>query len=74
MDNKLWKIVKEMGIQDHITCLLRKLYATEEATIEPDMNNTLLQNRERSASKLYTATPLHFYAEYIMRNAGLDES
>ena len=74
VDNKLWKIVKEMGIQDHITCLLRKLYATEEATLEPDMNNTLLQNRERSASKLYTATPLHFYAEYIMRNAGLDES
>ena len=56
--NKLWKIVKEMGIQDHITCLLRKLYATEEATLEPDMNNTLLQNRERSASRLYTVTLL----------------
>ena len=37
MDNKLWKILKEMGIQDHITCLLRNGYATEEATLEPDM-------------------------------------
>ena len=37
VDNKLWKIFKEMGIQDHITCLLRKLHATKEATLEPDM-------------------------------------
>ena len=36
--NKLWKILKEMGIPDHLTCLLRILYAGQEATIEPDMN------------------------------------
>ena len=35
--NKLWKILKEMGIPDHLTCLLRNLYADQEATLEPDM-------------------------------------
>ena len=36
-ENKLWKILKEMGIQDHLTCLLRNLYAGQEAKLEPDM-------------------------------------
>ena len=43
--NKLWKILKEMGIPDHLTCLLRILYAGQEATVEPDME-------QRAGSKL----------------------
>ena len=55
--NKLWKILKEMGIPDHLTCLLRNLYAGQEAT-ELDMNNRLVPNRERSMSRLYIVTLL----------------
>ena len=47
--NKLWKILKEMEILDHLTCLLRNLYACQEAT----WNNGLVQNWERSTSRLY---------------------
>ena len=53
--NKLWKILKEMGVPDHLTCLLRNLYAGQEAT-EPD----LVQNWERSTSKLYTVILLFY--------------
>ena len=56
--NKLWKILKEMGIPDHPTCLLRNLYAGQEAT-ELDMDQWILvQNWERSLSMLYTVTQL----------------
>ena len=73
--NKLWKILKEMGIPDHLTCLLRNLYAGQEAQLELDINNRLVPNRERSMSKLYIVTYLfNLYEEYIMRNAGLDEA
>ena len=51
-----WKILKEMGIPDHVTCLLRNLYAGQEAT-ELDMNR-LVPNRKRSTSKLYIVTLL----------------
>ena len=53
--NKLWKILKEMGVPDHLTCLLRNLYTGQEAT-EPD----LVQNWERSTSKLYTVILLFY--------------
>ena len=54
---KLWKILKEMGIPDHLICLLRNLYAGQEAT-ELDMNNGLVPNWERSMSRLFTVTLL----------------
>ena len=55
--NKLCEILKEMGIPHHPTCLLRNLYAGQEAT-ELDMNNRLVPNRERSTSRLYIVTLL----------------
>ena len=51
--NKLWKILKEMGIPDHLTCLLRNLYTGQEATV-----NRLVPNRKRSTSRLYIVTLL----------------
>ena len=52
--NKLWKILKEMGIPDHLTCLLRNLYAGQEANSKNwTWNNTLVPNRKRSTSSLY---------------------
>ena len=51
--NKLWKILKEMGIPDHLTCLLRSLYAGQEATVNWTWNNRLVPNRKRSTSRLY---------------------
>ena len=51
--NKLWKILKEMGIPDHLTCLLRNPYAGQEATVTMTWNNSLAPNRKRSTSRLY---------------------
>ena len=57
--NKLWKILKEMGIPDHLTCLLRNLYAGQEATVKNwTWNNRLVLNRKRSTSRLYIVTLL----------------
>ena len=57
--NKLWKILIEMGIPDYLTCLLRKLYAGQEATVRiKHGNNGLVPNWERSTSRLYTITLL----------------
>ena len=70
--NKLWKILKQIGIPDHLTCLLRNLYAGEEATVRTGHGTTDFPNWERSTSRLYCL--FKFYAEYIMRNAGLDEA
>ena len=55
--NKLWTILKEMGIRDHLTCLLRNLYAGQEATVS-----------------ILSPCLFNFYAESIMRNAGLEEA
>ena len=55
--NKLWKILKEMAIPDHLTCLLRNLYASQEAT-DWTWNNSLVPNRKRSTSRLYIVTLL----------------
>ena len=51
--NKLWKILKEMRILDHLTCLLRNLYAGQEATVRTGHGTTLVPNRKRSMSRLY---------------------
>ena len=61
---------------DHLTCLLRNLYAGQEATVRTGHGTTeLVPNRERSASRLYIITCLlNFYVEDIMQNAGLDEA
>ena len=58
-DNKLWKILKEMGIPDHLTCLLRNLHAGQEATVRiRHGTNRLVPNWERSTSRLYIVTLL----------------
>ena len=70
-----WKILQEMGIPDHLTCLLRNLYAGQEATVRTGHGTRLVPNRKRSTSRLYSVTMIIFlYSEYIMRNAGLDEA
>ena len=56
--NKLWKILKEMGIPDYLTCILRNLYAGQEATVNWTWNNRLVPNRKKSMSRLYIVTLL----------------
>ena len=56
--NKLWKVLKEMRIPDHLICLLRNLYAGQEATVRTTWNNRLVPNRKRSTSRLYIVTLL----------------
>ena len=74
--SKLWRILKEMGISDHLTCLLRNLYAGQEAAVRTGHGRTkLVPNRERSMSRLYMSPCLfNLYAEYIMRITGMDEA
>ena len=71
-----WKILQEMGIPDHLTCLLRNLYAGQEAT-ELDMEQqtgSKLGKEYVKAAYRHAAYLFNLYAEYIMRNAGLDEA
>ena len=69
-----WKILKQIGIPDHLICLLRNLYAYQEAIVRT-WNNGLVPNWERSTLRPYFVTCLfNLYAEYIMRNATLDEA
>ena len=64
-----------MEIPNHLTCLLRNLYAGQEATFRTGHGTGLVPNRKKSTSRLYIVTCLfHLYVEYIMRNAGLDEA
>ena len=74
--NKMWKILKEMGIQDHLTCLLRNLYAGQEATVRTGHGTTDWFQIGRGGSQCCILSPclFNFYAEYIMRNSGLDET
>ena len=74
--NKLWKILKEMGIPDHLTCLLRNLYAGQEATVRTGHGTTDWFQIEKGVRQGCILSPCLFnlYAEYIMRNAGLEES
>ena len=73
--NKLWKILKEMGIPDHLTCLLRNLYAGQEATVRTGHRTDWFQIG-KGVCQAYILSPCLFnlYAEYIMRNAGLEEA
>ena len=57
-DNKLWKILQEMGIPDHLTCLLRNLYAGQGATVRTDMEQQTGSNWVRGMTRLYTVTLL----------------
>ena len=74
--NKLWKILKEMGIPDHLTCLLRNLYPGQEATVRTEHGTTHWFQIGEGVHQGYILSPclFNFYAEYIMRNAGLDEA
>ena len=74
--NQLWKILKEMGIPDHLTCLLRNLYAGQEATVRTGHGTTdwfQIGNGVRQGCILSPCL-FNFYAEYITRNAGLVEA
>ena len=74
--NKLWKILKEMGIPDHLICLLRHLYAGEEATVRTGHETTDWFQIGKGVRQGCILSPYLFklYAEYIMRNAGLEET
>ena len=67
-NNKLWKILKEMGILDHLTCLLRNLYAGQEATVRTGHGTTDWFQIGKGVHQGYIRSPclLNFYAEYIM--------
>ena len=72
---KLWKILKDMGISDHLTCLLRNLYAGQEATVRTGHGTKNCFQMGKEVCQGYILSPCLFnlYAEYTMRNAGLDE-
>ena len=74
--NKLWKILKEMGIPDHLTCLLRNLYAGQEATVRTGHGKTDWFQIGIGVCQACILSPclFNFYAGYIMRNAGLGET
>ena len=74
--HKLWKVQKEMGILDHLTCLLRNLYEGQEATVRTGHGTTDWFQIGKGVCQGCILSPCLFnlYAEYIMRNAGLDEA
>ena len=74
--NKLWKILKDMGIPDHLTCLLRNLYAGQEATVRTGHGTTDWFQIGKGVCQGCILSPylFNFYAEYIMRNTGLEEA
>ena len=74
--NRLWKILKEMGIPDHLTCLLRNLYGGQEATVRTGHGPTDWFQIGKGVYQGCILSPclFNFYAEYIMRNAGLEEA
>ena len=76
MNNKLWKILKEMGISDYLTCLLRNLYAGQQATVRTGHGTTDWLQTGKGVRQGCILSPclFNFYAEYIMRNAGLEEA
>ena len=73
---KLWTILKEMGIPDHLTCLLRNLYAGQEATVRTGHGITDWFQTGKGVRRGCILSPYLFnsYTEYVMRNAGLDEA
>ena len=74
--HKLWKILQEMGIPDHLTCLLRNLYAGQEAMVRTGHGTTDWFQIEKGVCQGCILSPCLFnlYAEYIMRNGGLEEA
>ena len=72
--NKLWKILKEMGISDHLTCLLRNLYVCKEVTVRSGHETADWFQIGKGVRQGCILSPclFHFYTEYIMRNAGLE--
>ena len=74
--NKLWKILKEMGIPDHLTCLLRNVYAGQEAAVRTWHGTTDWFRIGKGVRQGCILSPCLFnlYAEYIMRSAGLEEA
>ena len=74
--NKLWNILKEMGIPDHLTCLLRNLYAGQEATVRTGHGTTDWFQTGKGVRQGCILSPYLFdlHAEYIIRNAGLEET
>ena len=74
--NKLWKILKKMGIPDHLTCLLRNLYAGQEAIVTTGHGTTDWFQIGKGVRQgcILTTCLFNLYAEYIMRNAGLEEA
>ena len=73
--NELWKIRKEMGIPDQLNCLLRNLYARQETTVRTGHGTDwFLIGQPVHQGYILSPSLFNFYAEYIMRNAGLDEA
>ena len=74
--NKLWKILQEIGIPDHLTCLLRNLYAGQEATVRTEHGTTDWFQIGKGVRQgcVLSRCLFNFYAQYIMRNAGLEET
>ena len=74
--SKLWKILKEMGIPDHLTCLLRNMYAGQEATVSTGHGTTDWFQIGKGVRQgcIWSHCLFNLYAEYIMRNAGLEEA
>ena len=74
--NQLWKILKEMGIPDHLTCLLRNIYADQEATVRTGRGTTDWFQVGKGVCQGCILSPclFNFYAEYIMRNTGMEEA
>ena len=74
--NKLWKILKEIGIPDHLAYLLRKLYTDQEAIVRTEHGTTDWFQIGKGVGQGCILSPclFNFYAEYIMRNAGLEEA
>ena len=74
--NKLWKVLKEIGISEHLTCLLRNLYAVQEAAIRTGHGTTDWFQIGNGVCQgcIWSPCLFNLYAEYIMRNAGLEEA
>ena len=74
--NKLWTILQEFGILDHLTCLLRNLYAGQEATVRTGHGTTDWFQIGKGVRQgcIFSPCLFNLYAEYIMRNAGLEEA
>ena len=73
--NKLWNILKEMGVPDHLTCLLRNLYKDQKATFRTLLEQLIGSELRKGYSRTICSHPVYLilYAEHIMRNAGVNE-